>query len=56
VSQNAPSANVSAYIVIAVRFEEHDLRRELGPPYEDYLQRVPRFVPRPFRSSVEDDT
>jgi protein-S-isoprenylcysteine O-methyltransferase Ste14 len=35
----------SGYILIAVRFEEHDLRRELGEPYERYAARVPRFVP-----------
>jgi protein-S-isoprenylcysteine O-methyltransferase Ste14 len=37
----------SGYIVVAVRFEEHDLRRQLGEPYERYLERVPRFIPRP---------
>lgn len=37
----------TAYIVVAVRFEEHDLRRHLGEPYERYAERVPRFVPRP---------
>jgi protein-S-isoprenylcysteine O-methyltransferase Ste14 len=37
----------SAYIVVAVRFEEHDLRQQLGAPYERYLERVPRFIPRP---------
>lgn len=50
------AVGATAYIVIAVRFEEHDLRQELGPHYEDYQQRVPRFVPRLLRSSVEDDT
>jgi protein-S-isoprenylcysteine O-methyltransferase Ste14 len=37
----------TGYIVVAVRLEEHDLRRELGEPYLRYLERVPRFVPRP---------
>jgi methanethiol S-methyltransferase len=37
----------SGYILVAVRFEEHDLRRELGEPYARYAERVPRFVPRP---------
>jgi methanethiol S-methyltransferase len=35
----------SAYILVGVRFEEHDLKRELGEPYERYLERTPRFVP-----------
>ena len=37
----------SAYIMVGVRFEEHDLKRQLGAPYTDYMARVPRFVPRP---------
>jgi protein-S-isoprenylcysteine O-methyltransferase Ste14 len=37
---------MTAYILVAVRFEERDLRHDLGEPYEDYQQRVPRFVPR----------
>jgi protein-S-isoprenylcysteine O-methyltransferase Ste14 len=37
----------TAYIVVAVRFEEHDLRRDLGDDYDRYAARVPRFVPRP---------
>ena len=28
------------------RFEEHDLRRQLGAVYERYLADTPRFVPR----------
>jgi protein-S-isoprenylcysteine O-methyltransferase Ste14 len=35
----------TAYILVGVRFEEHDLKRQLGAPYEQYLTRVPRFVP-----------
>lgn len=34
----------SAYIVVAVRFEERDLAREL-PEYREYMRRTPRFVP-----------
>ena len=41
------AALASGYILVGVRFEEHDLRRELGEPYERYLAEVPRFVPRP---------
>jgi protein-S-isoprenylcysteine O-methyltransferase Ste14 len=37
----------SAYIMVGVRFEEHDLKRQLGEPYKAYMARVPRFVPRP---------
>jgi methanethiol S-methyltransferase len=41
------AAIASAYILVAVRFEEHDLKRQLGAPYADYVARVPGFVPRP---------
>jgi protein-S-isoprenylcysteine O-methyltransferase Ste14 len=37
----------SGYIMVGVRLEERDLRGQLGEPYERYLRRVPRFVPRP---------
>jgi methanethiol S-methyltransferase len=37
----------SGYIMVGVRLEEHDLRRQLGEPYQRYLDRVPRFFPRP---------
>ena len=40
------AATASAYIVVAVRFEEHDLRRHLGAAYDRYAEEVPRFVPR----------
>ena len=38
--------SASGYILVAVRFEEHDLRRQLGEAYRRYSERVPRFVPR----------
>jgi protein-S-isoprenylcysteine O-methyltransferase Ste14 len=41
----------SAYIVVGVRFEERDLRRQLGDVYDEYSRRVPRFVPRHPRSA-----
>jgi len=41
------AAAATGYILVAVRLEEHDLRRQLGEPYERYLKRTPRFVPRP---------
>jgi methanethiol S-methyltransferase len=40
------AAASTAYIMVGVRFEEHDLKRQLGAPYQDYVARVPRFVPR----------
>jgi protein-S-isoprenylcysteine O-methyltransferase Ste14 len=39
------AAAASGYIMVAVRFEEHDLHRALGGEYERYAERVPRFVP-----------
>lgn len=41
------AAAASGYILIAVRFEEHDLRRQLGEPYQRYAEQVPGFIPRP---------
>ncbi|MEU4244105.1 methanethiol S-methyltransferase [Actinoplanes sp. NPDC026619] len=43
----------TAYIMVGVRLEEHDLKQQLGAPYADYLARVPRFVPRPGVSHGE---
>ncbi len=40
----------SGYIAVGVRFEERDLRGQLGDVYGEYARRVPRFVPRPPRS------
>lgn len=38
------AAVASGYIIVAVRFEEHDLRQAL-PEYAGYADRTPRFVP-----------
>jgi len=35
----------TAYILLAIRFEERDLIREHGPAYEHYRLRVPMLVP-----------
>ena len=35
----------TAYIVIAIQFEERDLAREHGSDYEEYRQRVPMLLP-----------
>jgi protein-S-isoprenylcysteine O-methyltransferase Ste14 len=36
----------TGYILVAVRFEEHDLSAHFGAPYQLYTRKVPRFVPR----------
>ena len=39
----------TAYIVVALRFEEHDLVAHFGQRYRDYRARVPMLLPRPGR-------
>jgi methanethiol S-methyltransferase len=46
------AAGMTAYILIAVRFEERDLVAHYGEQYVEYRRRVPAFVPR-RRASVE---
>jgi protein-S-isoprenylcysteine O-methyltransferase Ste14 len=41
----------TAYILVGVKLEERDLRRQLGDAYERYLTEVPAFVPRLQRSA-----
>jgi protein-S-isoprenylcysteine O-methyltransferase Ste14 len=41
------AAAATGYIMVGVRLEEHDLVAQLGEPYRRYMERVPRFVPRP---------
>ena len=43
------SAGMSAYILIALRYEERDLVQHIGEKYERYRQQVPALVPRPGR-------
>jgi methanethiol S-methyltransferase len=37
----------TGYILVGIGFEEHDLRRQLGPAYTSYAARVPALVPFP---------
>lgn len=41
------AAGMSAYILIAIRYEERDLVRFLGEDYSRYRERVPMLIPRP---------
>lgn len=43
--------SVTAYILIATRYEERDLVAELGSEYKDYRTRVPAFLPVPGRTA-----
>jgi protein-S-isoprenylcysteine O-methyltransferase Ste14 len=47
------AAASTGYILVAVRFEEHDLREQLGESYVRYAEEVPRFVPRPTAKARE---
>jgi protein-S-isoprenylcysteine O-methyltransferase Ste14 len=43
------SAGMSAYILIAIRYEERDLVQHIGAPYQRYREQVPALVPMPGR-------
>ena len=39
------AATTTAYILVALQFEEHDLMEMLGDAYRDYKKRVPMLIP-----------
>ncbi len=48
----------TAYILVAIQFEERDLVREHGSAYSDYRRRVPMLWPfgrRPAEASASAD-
>ncbi|MGY3391971.1 protein-S-isoprenylcysteine O-methyltransferase Ste14 [Bradyrhizobium sp. USDA 3311] len=45
----------TAYILVALQFEERDLIAEFGATYQEYRRRVPMLVPRLFARRRTDD-
>ncbi|TSE01705.1 isoprenylcysteine carboxylmethyltransferase family protein [Skermania sp. ID1734] len=45
------AAVVTGYVLVAVRFEEHDLVTAFGDRYRQYRRQVPMLVPHPRRRS-----
>jgi protein-S-isoprenylcysteine O-methyltransferase Ste14 len=43
------AAAMSAYILVAMRFEERDLIEHIGEPYRRYREQVPALLPHPGR-------
>jgi len=46
----------TAYILLAIQFEERDLVREHGNAYEGYRRRVPMLVPSIRRHEADGGT
>jgi protein-S-isoprenylcysteine O-methyltransferase Ste14 len=40
------AAITTVYILIALQFEERDLKRSFGETYKEYRKRTPMFIPR----------
>jgi methanethiol S-methyltransferase len=49
------AAAATAYILLGIRFEERDARRDLGEAYRAYQRRVPALVPA-LRPRAQQDT
>jgi protein-S-isoprenylcysteine O-methyltransferase Ste14 len=45
----------TAYILLAIQFEERDLAREYGEEYEDYRRTVPMIVPFAGKRRIENE-
>jgi protein-S-isoprenylcysteine O-methyltransferase Ste14 len=45
----------TAYILVAIQFEERDLVHALGPSYEQYQRRVPMLIPFSRRRAAEPE-
>jgi protein-S-isoprenylcysteine O-methyltransferase Ste14 len=45
----------TVYTVMGILFEENDLRKFLGKPYEDYRLRVPMLIPFCKKRNSEAD-
>jgi protein-S-isoprenylcysteine O-methyltransferase Ste14 len=46
--------STTAYILIAIRFEERDLVDHFGPTYSEYKVRVPMLIPSLRKRNVDD--
>lgn len=44
----------TAYMLVGIQFEEHDLVEALGEPYERYRERVSMIIPMPPKSSAQE--
>jgi protein-S-isoprenylcysteine O-methyltransferase Ste14 len=47
------AAVTTAYILVAIQFEERDLITAHGADYAKYRERVPMLIPRPARSAPD---
>jgi protein-S-isoprenylcysteine O-methyltransferase Ste14 len=50
------AAVTTAYILVAIRWEEHDLESAFGEIYADYKSRTPMLIPRLWSRQISDST